>query len=138
MPTIPSGKYQLRSLHEEIALFDRKLAHAQSHESFASEDERSNAVGKLTAKRSLLIRKAQQMIDEGIEFAESERPRSLRPAENIADEETPAPPVAVQSATHPEPASVRTSPESHFAGTALDYRAELEDYKSGKAKRKTA
>ena len=138
MPTIPSGKYQLRSLHEEIALFDRKLAHAQSHESFATEGERGTAVEKLTAKRSLLIRKAQQMIDEGIEFAESERPRSLRPAENIVVEETSAQHVAAESATHPEPASVRTAHESPFAGTALDYRAELEDYKSGKAKRKTA
>jgi hypothetical protein len=138
MPTIPSGKYQLRSLHEEIALFDRKLAHAQSHESFATEEERSSAVGKLTAKRSLLIRKAQQMIDEGIEFAESERPRSLRSSENITAGQTPVRPVAAQSTTPPEPAAVRISPESHFAGTALDYRAEFEDYKSGKAKRKTA
>jgi hypothetical protein len=79
MPTLPSGKYQLKSLHEEIMLFDRKLAHAQGVESYSNEDERSTAVAKLTSKRSLLVRKAQQMIDEGIEFNEIERPKSLRP-----------------------------------------------------------
>jgi len=88
MRALPSGKYQLKSLHEEIGLFDRKLAHLQKFETFATEAERNASVDKLSAKRNLLVRKAQLMIDEGIEFSESERPRSLRAeAESASDGE---------------------------------------------------
>ena len=96
MPILPSGKYQLKSLHEEIALFDRKLAHAQSFETFSDEDQRNTAVAKLNSKRSLLVRKAQQMIDEGIEFNEVDRPKSLRPEGEIAVIEKTAPVATVE------------------------------------------
>ena len=78
MSTQPSGRYLLKSLHEEISLFDRKIAHLEKYETFPSDQERTTAADKLAAKRNLLIRKAQVMIDEGIEFNEIERPKSLR------------------------------------------------------------
>ena len=40
MATAPTDKYYLRSIHEEIALFDRKLAHLEKYEKFTS-DERA-------------------------------------------------------------------------------------------------
>ncbi|MEG9436714.1 hypothetical protein JAO29_11135 [Edaphobacter sp. HDX4] len=137
MPVIPSGKYQLRSLHEEIDLFDRKLAHLQKYEAFATEEERSTSVEKMTAKRNLLIRKAQQMIDEGIEFSESERPRSLRPHEDDVEVledpsvDTPKPPTAVSEI----PAAPIPSP---YSGTALDYTQDLQNYRKNRTKHKTA
>src|SRR5947208_2976789 len=65
MATQPSGRYLLKSLHEEISLFDRKIAHLEKYETFPSDQERTTAADKLAAKRNLLIRKAQVMIDEG-------------------------------------------------------------------------
>ncbi|WP_260703287.1 hypothetical protein [Edaphobacter flagellatus] len=137
MPTLPSGKYQLKSLHEEIALVDRKLAHAQSFEIFSDEDQRNTAVAKLTSKRSLLLRKAQQMIDEGIEFNPSERPKSLRPEGEVVVAEK-AIPVAV-AAISVEETTVAAPEEvlSSFAGTSLDYKTDLDAYKL-RSKSKTA
>lgn len=136
MPVIPSGKYQLRSLHEEIDLFDRKLAHLEKYETFASEEERSESVGKMSAKRNLLIRKAQQMIDEGIEFHESERPRSLRTEEiKAAPKESPDSPVASPAPEVELPAEPVSSP---YRGTVLDCTEDLENYKKNRTKRRTA
>jgi len=136
MPVIPSGKYQLRSLHEEIDLLDRKLSHLKNHETFASEEARSEAIDKMTAKRNLLVRKAQQMIEEGVEFKPSEVPRSLRTEEISAAPEVPA-------ATPAEPAvpAAEKAPAampSPYQGTVLDYAEDLENYKKNKNKRKTA
>jgi hypothetical protein len=128
-----SGKYQLRTLHEEIALFDRKLAHAQNFESFSDEDARSTAVAKLTSKRSLLIRKAQQMIDEGIEFNELDRPKSLRP-ESVTEETAPA--AIVEPQAEPVFAATSEPMPSPYAGTSLDYQANLLEYKK-RAKTRT-
>jgi hypothetical protein len=127
MPTLPSGKYQLRTLHEEIALFDRKLAHAQSVENFSSEEDRSTAVSKLTSKRSLLVRKSQQMIDEGIEYNELERPKSLRP-ESATEAVVPAA-VVVEQQGEPVFAATPEPMPSPYAGTSLDYQANLLEYK---------
>ena len=128
MSKLPSGKYQLKSLHEEISLLDRKLAHTQTYETFATVAERTAAEDKLSARRNLLIRKAQQMIEEGIEFSEAERPRSLRPVPEPAA--PPAPAVETQMVAQPIP--------SPYANTALDYHADLEAYKANKSKRKIA
>jgi hypothetical protein len=136
MPVIPSGKYQLRSLHEEIDLFDRKLAHLKNHETFASEEARSESIDKMTAKRNLLVRKAQQMIEEGIEFKPSELPRSLRPEEtSVTPETTPAAPV---EAAAPVIETVPKAMPSPYQGTVLDYAEDLENYRKNKNKRKTA
>ena len=72
------NKYYLRSLHEEIDLFDRKLAHLLKYESFASDKERDAAAAKMTVKRDQLARTAKELVDEGIEFQSSELPRSFR------------------------------------------------------------
>jgi hypothetical protein len=137
MPVIPSGKYQLRSLHEEIDLFDRKLAHLKNHETFASEEARSESIDKMTAKRNLLVRKAQQMIEEGIEFKDSELPRSLRPEEISEAPEAPAAaPVEAEAAPALETAP-RAMP-SPYRGTVLDYAQDLENYRKNKNKRKSA
>jgi hypothetical protein len=140
MPTLPSGRYQLKSLHEEIALFDRKLAHLHKYETFATDAERSASADKLALKRNLLIKKAQQMIDEGIEFNELERPQSLR-----ADVET-VPKVATVLQPAPDSPNIETSSVaveldaqlSPYAGTALDVRQEVESYKKSKVKRKAS
>jgi hypothetical protein len=139
MPTLPSGRYQLKSLHEEIALFDRKLAHLQKYETFATENERNASVEKLSVKRNLLIKKAQQMIDEGIEFNELERPQSLRAevkkapaAENALEPVSGSPQIETSSAVEPD------SQVSPYAGTALDVRQEVESYRKSKVKRKAS
>ncbi len=72
-------KYYLRSLHEEISLFDRKLAHLWKHETFVSEDARASAAGKLSTKREQLVRTAREIAGNGVEFKASELPRSLSP-----------------------------------------------------------
>jgi hypothetical protein len=140
MPTLPSGRYQLKSLHEEIALFDRKLAHLHKYESFATEAERNASADKLAVKRNLLVKKAQQMIDEGIEFNELERPQSLRPdvekaqtAENALEPAPDSPNIETSGAAI-EPDS-QLSP---YAGTALDVRQEVESYRKSKVKRKAS
>jgi hypothetical protein len=138
MPTPPHGKYQLRSLHEEIGLFDRKLAHLLKYESFPSEAEREAAAGKLTSKRNLLVRNALQMAKDGVEFSPSELPSSLRPVE--VQSVDPAPSSAMPSlevhreALAPKGQDTETQP-SPYAGTSLDCRLEVQAYKRTKAKK---
>jgi hypothetical protein len=71
-------KYFLRTLHEEIDLYDRKLAHLAKYELFSSDLEREEALGKMTVKRDTLARAARKLMDEGIEFRPSDLPRSFR------------------------------------------------------------
>jgi hypothetical protein len=86
MPALVPSRFNLKTLHEEIGLFDRKIAHTLKHETFASDEARDTAVAKLTSKRALLVRNAQQMASDGIEFLPSELPLSLRPV--VANTET--------------------------------------------------
>ncbi len=83
-PVKVQGKYELKSIHEEIGLYDRKLAHTAKYEVFASEAAREAALAKLTAKRALLVRTAQKLVEDGIEFQPSDLPRSLRQTEGAA------------------------------------------------------
>jgi hypothetical protein len=76
-------KYYLRSLHEEIGFYDRKLAHLLKYDSFASDTDRDLAAGKLSTKRDLLVRNARQLIEVGIEYKTSELPLSLRTMEQL-------------------------------------------------------
>jgi hypothetical protein len=133
MPIIPSGKYQLKSLHEEIDLFDRKLAHLHRFETFATEADRNATAEKLSAKRNLLVRKAQQMIDEGIEFSETERPKSLR-SETDTPQTVETPPVPVEAPVEP---AISFAPSSQPSSLG-DFQKDLEDYKRNRMKRKTA
>ncbi|WP_263417873.1 hypothetical protein [Terriglobus albidus] len=77
-PAKVQDKYYLKSLHEEIDLFDRKLAHLAKYEAFASEAERETAIGKMETKRATLARTAHKLVEEGVEFQPSDLPRSFR------------------------------------------------------------
>jgi len=71
-------KYYLKTLHEEIDLYDRKLAHIAKYELFTSKAERETAIGKMTAKRATLARTAKRLMEDGIEFQSTDLPRSFR------------------------------------------------------------
>jgi len=77
-PAKVQDKYYLKSLHEEIDLYDRKLAHLAKYELFASEAERETAIGKMTTKRAILARNAQKLANDDVEFHLSDLPRSFR------------------------------------------------------------
>jgi hypothetical protein len=72
-------KYYLKSIHEEIGFFDRKLAHLNKYEMFASDADRQAASRKMNGKRELLVQTARRLVSEGIEFKDSDLPRSFRP-----------------------------------------------------------
>jgi len=77
-PAKVQDKYYLKSLHEEIDLYDRKLAHLAKYEIFESEADREAAIGKMSTKRETLARTAQKLVQDGIEFHPSDLPRSFR------------------------------------------------------------
>lgn len=76
-PAPPRNKYFLRDLHQEIDLFDRKLAHLTSVE-FASPADREEAQERLLAKRATLEKAARELAASGVEFDVKELPRSFR------------------------------------------------------------
>jgi len=81
---VPHDKYFLRSLHQEIDLYDRKLKYLETQ--FASMAEREEAESKLLAKRASLAETARQLVAEGVEFNPADLPRSFRASESaIAD-----------------------------------------------------
>lgn len=84
-PAKVQDKYYLKSLHEEIDFYDRKLAHMEKYELFASQAERETALGKTTTKRAALARTAKKLMEEGIEFQSSDLPRSFRPQTHGAE-----------------------------------------------------
>lgn len=138
MPTHAHDKYYLKSLHEEIDLFDRKLAHSLRYGTFATEAERKASVSKMNAKRDLLVRTAKLLASEGIEYKESDLPRSFRTDEVAVDikpagedsVEQPQEQVAFTSAAK---AAQKTVP-SPFAGTVLDSSATMLEYKRSRKK----
>ena len=79
MRTIVQDKYFLRDLHREIDLFDRKLIHMLKHEVFATDALRDAATRKLATKRESLAATARALAASGIQFNESDLPRSFRP-----------------------------------------------------------
>ncbi len=124
-------KYYLKSLHEEIDLFDRKLAHLLKYDTFETEAARAASAGKLNAKRELLARTARQLVRDGIEFKPTDLPRSFRTeadASALPEAVVPAP----AEAALPK-ASMRQFP-SPFEGTVLDGRASLQEYKRTRVK----
>jgi hypothetical protein len=103
MTTIPAltaegSKYQLKTIHAEIDLLDRRLAHMEKYDTFATDAAKAAATRKLMLKRKPLEESARRMAAEGVEFLHSELPRSFRP------EGEPAP-VRV-AAVEEEPAAV--------------------------------
>lgn len=77
-PAPPRNKYFLRDLHQEIDLYDRKIAYLNSHGEFASPTEREDAQGKLLTKRASLEKAARELAAMGIEYDAKDLPRSFR------------------------------------------------------------
>jgi hypothetical protein len=75
--SLPRDKYFLRSVHQEIDLYDRKLAHLRNHLDFASSAERDEAESRLITKRAALEKTARELAAEGVEFSDAELPRSF-------------------------------------------------------------
>jgi hypothetical protein len=127
--TAPPGRYQLRSIHEEIALFDRKLAHLATYEKFATEEEREAATRKMTTKRNALVATARRLVADGVEFNASELPKSLRPegsaTEPVKETREESPAEAVTAPADDQPRAIEGSP---YAGTSLDWQASVQRY----------
>ena len=85
MPVVPDSKYALRDLHEQIDLFDRKIAYCETHEKFDSEQERSTTLQKLTTKRGTLVKNALAMAERGIQCEAKYLPRSFKKAAEPAE-----------------------------------------------------
>jgi len=75
---VPHDKYFLKSLLQEIDLYDRKLAHLESYVKYAAIADREGAEDKLVAKRASLAQTAMRLVSDGVEFNLSDLPRSLR------------------------------------------------------------
>jgi hypothetical protein len=138
MAAVIADKYHLKSIHEEIDLFDRKLAHLMNFEKFDSDEARDLAAQKMTAKRETLVKTARRLAAEGVEFKPGELPRSLRPK----DETGAVIETAVETKVKieaPEPAapsrSARRQSSTPYTGTSLDWQASVRQYmqKKGKA-----
>jgi hypothetical protein len=81
---VPHDKYFLRSLHQEIDLFDRKLAYLEKYGQYDSVADRKEAENKLITKRASLAQTAVQLVAEGVEFNPADLPRSFRAQEHAS------------------------------------------------------
>jgi hypothetical protein len=123
------SKYYLKSVHAEIDLFDRRLAHLMKYDTFDTEAAKAAAARKLNLKREPLVQTAKRLAAEGVEFKDSELPRSFRP-------EGTAAPVEAVPETEATPAVAAAPPEnrsarrqgSPYAGTALDWEKSVAQY----------
>lgn len=79
-PAPPRDKYFLRDLHQEIALYDRKIAYLDKYVVFASTQDREEAANKLIAKRAPLEKTARELVASGVEYLDEELPQSFRQA----------------------------------------------------------
>ncbi len=86
MQVKPDSKYALKDLHEEIDLFDRKIAYCDSYEKFNSEQARESALQKLVSKRESLVKAALAMASRGVECDPKYLPRSFKAAALAAKE----------------------------------------------------
>lgn len=84
-------KYYLRDIHQEIDLYDRKLADLNKFVEFASPGDREEAEQKLRAKRALLERTALELAELGVEYDEKDLPRSFRNLHSEQNVEANAP-----------------------------------------------
>lgn len=71
-------KYYLRDLHQEIDLYDRKLADLDKFGEFASPADRQAAEKDLQAKRAPFEKAALDLVASGVEYDEKDLPRSFR------------------------------------------------------------
>ena len=77
-PALRRDKYFLRDIHQEIDLYDRKLAYLNNFVEFASSSDREEAEKRLLAKRAPLERTARELAASGVEFEDKDLPRSFR------------------------------------------------------------
>jgi hypothetical protein len=136
MANIVENKYYLKTVHEEIDLFDRKLAHLSNFESFDNEADRDAATRKLNLKRDALVLTAKRLADEGIEFNQNDLPRSFRP-KDVPVVEVAAEAAPPKSAEPFLPANANRSARrqsSPYAGTSLDWQSSVQHYMQKKAK----
>ena len=131
-PTIES-KYHLKTIHAEIDLFDRRLAHLNKYDVFETEAARAAAARKLNLKRDPLVATAKRLVAEGVEYKESELPRSFRPDGFPAPVEAkPEPEAAVAPPNSTENRSARRQ-GSPYAGTSLDWEKSVQHYMQNKS-----
>lgn len=71
-------RYFLRDLHQEIDLYDRKLAYLEKFADFASTTDREQAEKGLRLKRAPLEKMALQLAASGVEYEKKDLPRSFR------------------------------------------------------------
>lgn len=135
MSTTPTteSKYHLKSIHAEIDLFDRRLAHLNKYDVFETEAARVAAARKITLKRDPLVATAKRLASEGVEFKDSELPRSFRPEGAPASLETkPQSEPVADFAVSSENRSARRQ-GSPYAGTSLDWEKSVQHYMQNKA-----
>jgi hypothetical protein len=137
IPTIES-KYHLKSVHAEIDLYDRRLAHLYKYDVFETEAARAAAARKLTLKRDPLVATAKRLVAEGVEYKESELPRSFRPEGVPAPveakpEPAPRPPAAAAAPHNPGENRSARRQGSPYAGTSLDWEKSVQHYMQNKA-----
>jgi hypothetical protein len=139
MANIVENKYYLKTVHEEIGLFDRKLAHLLKYDVFESDEARDAAVRKLARKRETLVETAKRMAAEGVEFKPSDLPPSIRPeGMEVPAAVEPVQEVAVEaeaagSAGVGANRSARRQ-SSVYAGTSLDWEQSVRNYMQSKTK----
>jgi hypothetical protein len=139
MANIVENKYYLKTVHEEIGLFDRKLAHLLKYDVFDSDAAKEAAVRKLARKRETLVETAKRMAAEGVEFKPSDLPRSILPegtepaVEPIKEIATEAEPVAAAAGAGGANRSARRQ-SSVYAGTSLDWEQSVRNYMQNKTK----
>lgn len=74
----PRDKYFLKSLHQEIDLYDRKLADLRKYGAFETEADREQAEKTILTKRASLEKTARELSASGVEFSQDDLPRSFR------------------------------------------------------------
>lgn len=70
-------RYFLRDIHQEIDLYDRKLAYLDNFVEFASPADREEAEKQLLTKRAHLEKAALELAALGVEYNEKDLPRSF-------------------------------------------------------------
>jgi len=130
-PAVES-KYYLKSVHAEIDLFDRRIAHLLKYDTFESDAARAAAARKLNLKREPLVQTAKRLAAEGIEFKDSELPRSFRPDGVPAPVEAKEPEAAPVASSAPGENRSARRQGSPYAGTSLDWAQSVNQYMQAK------
>ena len=77
MQLITHAPYELKDLYQNIDLIDRKIAHSQTWENFASQEALDSHVRKLTTKRATLVQSALVLTNLGVQCDARFLPRSF-------------------------------------------------------------